>query len=82
MQRNSEECASWEEIYRYTTLPPVRWIGERFFFVHGATTVQKVAFSYFSQRFTNVGTDSNRAPYVPNASTLSITPKRSSSRDV
>ncbi|GFT18979.1 hypothetical protein TNCV_3212171 [Trichonephila clavipes] len=26
--------------------------------------------------------DSNRAPSVPNASTLSITPKRSSSRDV
>ncbi|GFT28944.1 hypothetical protein TNCV_3586141 [Trichonephila clavipes] len=29
-----------------------------------------------------VGIDSNRAPSVPNASTLSITPKRSSSRDV
>ncbi|GFW91942.1 hypothetical protein TNCV_2152241 [Trichonephila clavipes] len=29
-----------------------------------------------------VGIDSNRAPSVPNASTLSITPRRSSSRDV
>ncbi|GFU23364.1 hypothetical protein TNCV_2369071 [Trichonephila clavipes] len=30
----------------------------------------------------DVGIDSNRAPSVPNASTLSITPRRSSSRDV
>ncbi|GFW76928.1 hypothetical protein TNCV_2030331 [Trichonephila clavipes] len=33
-------------------------------------------------RVTNVGIDSKRAPSVPNASTLSITPRRSSSRDV
>ncbi|GFV68628.1 hypothetical protein TNCV_2274911 [Trichonephila clavipes] len=33
-------------------------------------------------RVTIVGIDSNRAPSIPNASTLSITPRRSSSRDV
>ncbi|GFS55296.1 hypothetical protein TNCV_1626351 [Trichonephila clavipes] len=33
-------------------------------------------------RVTNVGIDSNRAPSIPNASTSSITPKRSSSDDV
>ncbi|GFT55569.1 hypothetical protein TNCV_3320791 [Trichonephila clavipes] len=49
--------------------------------INGAKTVQKVALSYFSPG-SPMWEDSNRAPSVPNASTLSITPKRSPSRDV